>query len=368
MHNDLAILCTRTMAKYASEVAYHAETFPEFRSTDDLRDGVRGLNVIKFADGEMEVEVNRSLRNKDVFLFASAARNDLGISVEENKMEMYHTIDALRRARTNRIVLFEPYCSCSRSDRITRKNSVGFWVHYKTLISLGVNHIVTYQLHSDKSKTVVDPVSCYIDDLPVYQLLEARLTHDFINNDHEKRKEIRDNWVFCSVDAGSESLAKRFANDFDCSLIVAHKSRDHSKTNTVGSVKLLIDAPLKGKSVWIIDDMLDTAGSVYGLAQELKARDVKHINIIITHPVLSPPSTERLARLAQEGILQRFYAVDTINCDRLMQELPFFSVISSARRSAEIVMRMHRGQSLSPFFEPFSLGEFMDNPQIYAMD
>lgn len=283
-------------------------------------------------------------------------------------MEMYHAIDALRRARTNRIILFEPYCSCSRSDRITRKNSVGFWVHYKTLVSLGVNHIVTYQLHSDKSKTIVDPVHCYIDDLPVYQLLEARLTHDFIGNDHEKRADIRDNWVFCSVDAGSESLAKRFADDFGCSLVVAHKSRDHSKTNTVGSVTLLTDAPLAGKSVWIVDDMLDTAGSVYVLAQELKKRAVKHINIVITHPVLSLPSTERLARLADEGILQRFYAVDTINCDQLTEQLPFFSVISSARRSAEIVMRMHLGQSLSPFFDPFSLKECMDNPQIYTTD
>lgn len=368
MLDNLAILCTRTMTKYAAEVAYHTETFPEFGSSHNLRSGVRALNVVKFADGEMEVEVTASLRNKDVFLFANAARNDLKISVEENKMEMYHTIDALRRARANRIVLFEPYCSCSRSDRITRKNSVGFWVHYKTLISLGVNHIVTYQLHSDKSKTVVDPVRCYVDDLPVYQLLEARITRDFISDNDEKREEIKHSWVFCSVDAGSEGLAKRFAEDFDCSLIVAHKNRDHRKTNTVGSVTLLTDVSLEGKSVWIIDDMLDTASSVRVLAQELKKRQVKHVNIVITHPVFSHPSIEHLARLANEGVLQRLYAVDTINCDNLAQKLSFFSVVSSARRSAEIVMRIHQGQSLSPFFERFSVDEFLENPQIYAVD
>lgn len=367
-NNDLAILCTRTMVKYASEVAYHTETFPEFHSDHSLRSGIRGLRVAKFADGEMEVEVNASLRNKDVFLFASAARNDLGMSVEENKMEMYHSIDALRRARARRIVLFEPYCSCSRSDRITRKNSVGFWVHYKTLISLGVNHIVTYQLHSDKSKTVVDPVHCAIDDLPVHQLLEARLTNDFIGKDAEKQEEIRNNWVFCSVDAGSENLAKKFADDFECSLIVAHKTRDYREKNTVGSVALLTDVSLKGKSVWIIDDMLDTAGSIYILAQELKKREVRHINIVVTHPVFSAPSIKRLAHLADEGVLQRMYVVDTIGCDKIVQTLPFVSVITSARRSAEIVMRMHEGKSLSPFFEPFSIKEFLQNPQMFIID
>ena len=369
MKSDLAILCTRTMAEYASKVAYHIETFPEFRVNYSLRESVRGLRVAKFADGEMEIEVNTSLRNKDVFLFASAARNEHGISVEENKIEMYHAIDALRRARARRIVLFEPYCSCSRSDRITRKNSVGFWVHYKSLMSLGVNHILTYQLHSDKSKTIVDPVFCSIDDLPTHQLLEECLTDDFIRRHHpERKREIRENWVFCSVDAGSENLAKRFASDFECSFIVAHKSRDHGKANTVGSITLLTDATIKGKSVWIVDDMLDTAGSVYVLAQELKKREVKHINIIVTHPVLSPPSIKRLAHLAQEGMLQMMYVIDTINCDAIARELPFLSVISSARRSAEIVMCMHEGKSLSPFFEPFSMEEFLKKPTTSTLD
>ena len=366
MDNQLTILCTRTMADYASQVAYHIETFPEFRGDYSLRGGVHGLKVVKFADGEMEIEVHTSLRNSDVFLFANAARNDLDIGVEENKIEMYHTIDALRRARARRIVLFEPYCSCSRSDRITRKNSVGFWVHSKTLISLGVNHIVTYQLHSDKSKTVVDPVQCSIDDLPVYQLLEARLTNDFIRDDGMTMDEIKDNWVFCSVDAGNENLAKKFADDFGCSLIVAHKNRDYDKVNSVGSVTLLTDVSLNDKSVWIIDDMLDTAGSVYTLAQELKKRGVKHINIAITHPVLSDPGVERLARLAEEGILQRLYAVDTINCASVIDKLPFATIISSARRSAEIVIRMHEGKSLSPLFEPFSIKEFLQHPQLFS--
>lgn len=366
MDNDLAILCTRTMSEYAKRVAYHIETFPEFHSHDNLRDKIGGLHVVKFADGEMEVEVHTSLRNKDVFLFSNAARNNLNISVEENKIELYHTIDALRRARARRIVLFEPYCSCSRSDRITRKNSVGFWVHYKTLIGLGVDHIVTYQLHSDKSKTVVDPIYCAIDDLPLHQLIEEHITDEFIGENERRKKEIKNEWLFCSVDAGGENLAKKFAGDFGCSLIVSHKTRNLNQANTVEFINLLTDVSVENKSVWIIDDMLDTAGSVYRLTQELKKRKVKHINIAVTHPVLSDPSIERLIYLWKEKILQRVFVVDTIACDVLLEKMPFLSVISSARRSAEIVMHMHQQKSLSTFFESFSLNDYIAKMQILS--
>ena len=362
----MVILATRAMLEYATKVAYHIETFPEFKSSVRPRELVSGLHVVKFADGEMEIEVRVSLRGKDVFLFANAARNRNNISVEENKLELYHAIDALKRARAGRIVLFEPFCTCSRSDRVTRKNSVGFWVHYKTLISLGVNHIVTYQLHSDKSKTIVDPTTCAIDDLPVHQLLEEHLTNKFIHSEDNRQKYIKDNWLFCSVDAGSESLARKFADDFNCSLMIAHKTRDYSKKNTVGSIKLLTDVSVRDRTVWIIDDMLDTAGSVYILAQELRKQGVKSINIVVTHPVFSHPSMERLKKLWSEGFLQQVFVVDTIECTDIMKDMPFLSVISSARRSAEIVMRMHEQQSLSLFFEPFSLSDYLSKPRLFV--
>ena len=176
MRGDIVILSTRSMQEYASRVAYEMQTFPDFYAKSYNRNIIGELRTVTFADGEMEVEVNTSIRGKDVFLFGSAARNSADLSVEACKMELYHAIDALRRAQPERITLFEPFCTSSRSDRTTRRNSVGFWVHYKTLVSLGVNHIITYQLHSDKSKTVVDPTLCAIDDVPASPLIKEYLT------------------------------------------------------------------------------------------------------------------------------------------------------------------------------------------------
>jgi ribose-phosphate pyrophosphokinase len=213
---------------------------------------------VKFADGEMEVEVGTSLRGKDVYIFASAARNTQGLPVEENKQELYHTVDALRRAAAGKITLFEPYCTCSRSDRTTRRNSVGFWIHYKTLVSLGVDHIVTYNLHSDKSRTVVDPTVCSIEDVPASALLKEYITDTFIKTTDYPGEPCPENWLFCSVDAGGESVAKRFARAFGTQLVIAHKQRDYKKPNTVQSISILTSTDIEGKEIWIVDDMIDT--------------------------------------------------------------------------------------------------------------
>ncbi len=366
IESDFVILSTRSMIDYAERVAYHVETFPEFRGTQSPRQLVNSLHVAEFTDGEMEVEVRLSLRGKRVFLFANAARNASGYSVEENKMELYHTIDALRRAQAGSIVLFEPYCSCSRSDRITRRNSVGFWIHYKTIRSLGVDHIITYQLHSDKSKTVVDPTSCAIDDVPANQLIEEYITDRFIRPNREALEDIRSSWIFCAVDAGGENLAKRYAADFNCPLMIAHKTRSDVQTNTIDSIRILSDTQIKEKVVWIVDDMIDTAGSVHALAYELRKREISTINIATVHPVFSGEGISRLCQLHEEGILNELLVVDTIECESLIETLPFLSIVSSARRSAEIIMHIHEEKSLSLFFTTFNLAEYLAVPRLFS--
>ena len=366
MRGDLVLLSTRSMNEYAARVAYHIETFPEFHAGNSSGDFVGELTAVKFADGEMEVEVGTSLRGKDVFLFANAGRNTKGLSVEENKLEIYHAVDALRRTQAGRITLFEPYCSSSRSDRTTRRNSVGFWVHYKTLMSLGVDHILTYNLHSDKSRTVVDPTLCAMDDIPAIVLLKEYITDTFIKSLDALATEVHDNWLFCSCDAGGEGVAKRYAQAFGSNLVIAHKQRDYKQTNTVDSINILSDIDIEGKTAWIVDDMVDTAGSVYVLVRELNERGVATVNIAAVHPVFSPPAIARLTRLNEDGLLDKLVVVDTIPCsDGLKAQMPFLHVVSSARLSAEIIMRVHEEGSLSPFFDLFNAHEYLSSLKLF---
>ncbi len=366
MRGELVIFATRSMEEYAERVAYEMQTFPDFYGKG-YNKHIRGvLKTVSFADGEIEVEVHTSIRGKDVFLFSSSGRNSQGLSVEQNKMELYHAIDALRRAQPARITLFEPFCTSSRSDRTTRRNSVGFWVHYKTLTSLGVDHIITYQLHSDKSKTVVDPSVCAIDDVPGSPLIMEYITDNFIRKPSVLDSTVREEWLFCSVDAGGENAARQYARAFRTKLMIAHKQRNYDRTNTVESINLLTDTEIESKEVWIVDDMIDTAGSVFTLAQELKKRGVGKTNIAVIHPVFSAPAIERLRALHDEGMLDRLIVSDTLECPEEMREdLHFLHVVSSARLSAEIVMRMHEEQSLSPFFDEFDPQHYLSNLKLF---
>jgi Phosphoribosylpyrophosphate synthetase len=187
------------MHNYASQVISCLSQYLSFNKIAEQINGIELLKTDRFADGEMEVTVDSSIRGKDVIIFSSSARNEAGIAVEEAKIELYHTVDALKRAQAHKIIVFEPYISCSRSDRTTRRSSVGLWVHLKTLSSLGAHHIVTFQLHSDKSQTMIDPAVCAVDNIPALTLLERYLCDVYIKTAEKLENEVRGNWAFCSA-------------------------------------------------------------------------------------------------------------------------------------------------------------------------
>jgi ribose-phosphate pyrophosphokinase len=313
----------------------------------------------------MEVTVNSSIRGKDIIIFSSSARNnEASLSVEETKIELYQAVDALKRSQANKIIIFEPFISSSRSDRTTRRGSVGLWVHLKTLSSLGVRHIVTFQLHSDKSKTMLDPAVCAIDDIPALTLLKKYLCDVYIKTSEKLENEVRNQWAFCSVDAGGEKLARVFANSFGAPLVVAHKQRDYSKPNTVESINILSAEPLEGKSLWIVDDMIDTAGSVDRLIRALALLKPKEINIIAVHALFSPPATERLEALAQEGLLNRLIVTDTVCChESLSKKIPCLEIVPSAELAAQIIKAIINNESMSKLLRPFNAGIYLDGKQ-----
>jgi ribose-phosphate pyrophosphokinase len=364
--NEFVIAATRSMKDYASRVVSHLVKFPAFSALAESINGVELLKPRRFDDGEMELELNASIRGKDVFLLTSCARNEADIDVEEAKIELYHAVDALKRSQAERITVFEPFISCSRSDRTTRRSSVGLWVHVKTLSSLGTGHIVTYQLHSDKSKSMVDPTICLVDDIPALTLLKRYLCDAYIQTIENLEKVVRPNWAFCSVDAGGEKLARGFANAFGAPLVVAHKQRDYSRSNTIESINILSAEPVEGKVLWIVDDMVDTAGSVESLIRALGPLKPAEVNIIAVHALFSNPAAGRLARLVEEGLLNRIMVTDTVCCSCAMPEkIPRLEVVPSAELSARVIRTIAGNISMSKLLRPFDAGIYLKSPNLF---
>ena len=362
--NDFVICATRSMKQYAARVIAHLAKLPDFSGCGAIahRESFAGTELLhteRFANGELEVEVNESIRGRDVIIFSSSARNEAGIGVEEAKLELYHAIDAIKRSQAARIIVFETFVSCSRSDRTTRRNSVGLWVHLKILASLGAQHIVTYQLHSDKSKSMIDPTICALDDIPGLPLLKQYLCDTYIQNLDRPENEVRPQWAFCSVDAGGEKLTRRFANAFGAPLVIAHKQRHPSRANTVESINILTAEPIEGKSLWIVDDMVDTAGSVESLIRALAPLGPREINLIAVHALFSPPATQRLAALAQEGLLKHIMVTDTVSCPDALSALPFIEIVPSTGLSAQIIKTIVTNSSMNQLLQPFDAGVYL---------
>jgi ribose-phosphate pyrophosphokinase len=363
------------MLDYAGRTVQHLSKFASFQSLAEEINGVELLKTEHFADGEMEVVLTNSIRGRDVVLFTSCARNEAGIGVEEAKIELYHTVDALKRSQADRIIVFEPYVSCARSDRTTRRSSVGLWVHLKILISLGARQYVTYQLHSDKSRSMVDPAVCIVDDIPALTLLKRYLCDVYIRDMENLEKTVRPNWAFCSVDAGGEKLARDFANSFGAPLVVAHKQRDYSKANAVESVNILSAEPLGGKVLWIVDDMVDTAGSVETLIRALGPHKPREINIIAVHALFSPPAARRLIGLSEEGLLNRVMVTDTVYCPHSLPDvdgetgqrlmIPNLEVVPSAELSARIIRTIMTNDSMTRMLRPFNAQTYLMSPKLF---
>ncbi|MDR0600688.1 MAG: ribose-phosphate diphosphokinase [Treponema sp.] len=361
---EFVITATKTMESYASKVAEYVTKFSSFASFAGKINGVGLLKTDCFADGEKEVVVDSSIRGKDVFIFACCARNEAGLGVDEAKIELYHAVDALKRAQAERLIIFEPYMSCSRSDRTTRRSSVGLWVHLKVLSSLGARHTVTYQLHSDKSKSMIDPARAVMDDIPALTLLKQRLCDVYIRNIDTLRDQVRNRWAFCSVDAGGEKLARNFSHSFGVQLVVAHKQRDYSRQNAVECVDILSSQPVEGKVLWVVDDMVDTAGSIETLIHALIPLKPAEINLMAVHPVFSPPAAERLKRLSSQGWLNHIIVTDTVCCEGV-EDIPQLEVVPSAELSAKVIRTIATNSSMAKLLRDFNAELYLKTPTLF---
>lgn len=357
----IQVFAGRAVQSYASKVLKELKNINEY--TKKFVDLAGQVNVKKFADGEMEVEILNSVRRKDIYIFQNcASRNEFSLKNCENQIELYHLVDALKRAHAETITVFEPFISSSRSDRASGRSSVGLWIHFKTLLSLGVTHIITFQLHSEKSKSMIPPTEAFIDNIPIHSLLKEYIVKKYIKTKSYFEKIVNKNWAFCSVDIGGESLARNFASAFNCQLVVSHKQRDYTTVNRVNKISILTDKSIEGKIIWIVDDMVDTAGSIYNLILELNKHNVKEVNIAVIHPVLSEPGIKRIKDLHDKGKINKFIVTDTLwISEELKKQLDFMEIVSTTHLAAQIVYKTNTGESLSQYFEPIDVLQYLES-------
>ena len=280
----------------------------------------------RFSDGEVTVEINPNVRARDVFVVQSTCA-----PTNENLMELLIMVDALKRASAERISAVIPYFGYARQDRRPRSTRVPISakVVADLLQTVGVARVLTMDLHADQIQGFFD---IPVDNIYASPVLLGDL-----------RLKNYDDLLVVSPDVGGVVRARAIAKQMDCDLAIIDKRRPKANVSEVMHVIGDID----GRNCVIMDDMIDTAGTLVKAAEVLKDKGAKKVYAYCTHPIFSGPAIERIT---QGGALDEIVVTNTIPLSPAALECKKIRQISVANLIAETIQRIAKGESVMSLF------------------
>lgn len=280
--------------------------------------------VSTFSDGEFQPSYTESVRGATVFILQST------FPPTENLMEMLLAIDAAKRASAHKVIAVMPYFGWARQDRKDKPRvSIGAKLVANLLRAAGADRIMTCDLHADQIQGFFD--------VPVDHIYASKVFIPYI-----KSLNIED-LAIAAPDMGGAKRANAYAKDLACPVIICHKSRE--RANVVASITAIGD--VEGKNVIIVDDMIDTAGTLCKAADVLKSKGAKSVRACATHGVLSGKAYENIANSA----LTEVFVTDTIPLTTdPTKDTSKITVISMADCFASIMDKVYNYEPISPEF------------------
>lgn len=282
-------------------------------------------HVSKFSDGEVTVEIKENVRGKEVFVMQSTCA-----PTNDNLMELMLMVDALKRASAKRITAAIPYFGYARQDRRPRSNRVAISakVVANMLEHVGVDRVLIMDVHADQIQGFFDIPVDNVYASPV--LLRDLLTKNY--------KDL----LVVSPDVGGVVRARALAKQLDCDLSIIDKRRPRANESEVMNVI----GEVAGRNCVIMDDMVDTAGTLTTAADILKDRGAKMVVAYCTHPVLSGPAVERI----NNSRLDELVVTDTIPLMEAAKQCTKIRQVSCAGLLAETIRRISKGDSVMSLF------------------
>ena len=275
------------------------------------------MNILHFADGEFEVSYEESIRGCEVYLVQSTFPNC------DNLMELLLMIDAAKRASAKSIIAVIPYFGWARQDRKDKPRvSIAAKLVSDLLVAAGVDRLITMDLHADQIQGFFN--------VPLDHLYASTVFLPYI-----KKLNLPD-LVIATPDVGGAKRANNYAKYLNVPLVLCHKQR--AKANVVANMTVIGD--VKDKNVILIDDMVDTAGTITKAADLMLAEGAKSVRALASHAIMSAPATERIEKC---GLTEIIFS----NSVPLRRECKKATVISVAKMFADTIRRVHNNESIS---------------------
>lgn len=275
----------------------------------------------RFSDGEISLQIGESVRGKEIFIVQSTSA-----PVNDNLMEILIMCDALKRSSANSITAVIPYFGYARQDRkAAPRVPITAKLVANLLQSSGVNRIITMDLHAGQIQGFFD--------IPVDNLYGSILFRDYV-----KHKNLK-NPIIASPDIGGVSRARYFADLLELDLVIVDKKREKANVSEV----MNIIGDVNNSDVILIDDMIDTAGTMCKAASALKNKGANSVMAIGTHPVLSGSAIEKIEKSELDEVV-------VTNSIPIKRHTPKLKVISVAPFFAEVIRRIYHDESVNSLF------------------
>ncbi|MGF7059730.1 ribose-phosphate pyrophosphokinase [Brassicibacter mesophilus] len=291
---------------------------------NELGETLGDSEVGTFSDGEISVNINETVRGSDVFVIQPTCP-----PVNNNLMELIILMDALRRASAGRINAVVPYYGYARQDRKAKaRDPITSKLVANVLTVAGADRVLSMDLHAAQLQGYFD--------IPVDHLLGGPILAEHFKNVVDK------DTVIVSPDVGGVQRARNFASILDLPIAIIEKRRPKANVSEV----MNIIGDVEGKDAIIVDDIIDTAGSMTKAAKVLKDFGAKRVFACCTHAVLSGPAIERI----QDSVIEKLVVTDTIPLteDKKINQI---EVVSVAPIFAEAIRRIYKNESVSRIFD-----------------
>jgi ribose-phosphate pyrophosphokinase len=277
--------------------------------------------VAKFSDGEFQPSFEETIRGSDVFIIQST------FAPSDNLMELLLMIDAAKRASSKQVVAVIPYFGFARQDRKDKPRvPIGAKLIANLLTAAGVDRVITMDLHADQIQGFFD--------VPVDHMYASSVFVPYIKSLNLP------NLVMASPDTGGTRRAGAYAKFLNCEMVICYKQR--IKANEVERMVLIGD--VKGKDVVLVDDIIDTGGTITKAAKMMIDHGASSVRGLCTHPILSGKAYERI----EKSCFDELIVTDTIP---LKKEINKIKVLSTARLFADVIKRVNNHESISTHFE-----------------
>ena len=282
-------------------------------------------DVRRFSDGEVMVEIADNVRGGDVFVIQSTCT-----PVNDHLMELLLMLDAFRRASAQRITAVMPYYGYARQDRkVSPRVPISAKLVADLITTAGASRVLTMDLHAGQIQGFFD--------IPVDNLFATPVLLKYF-----QEKLVRDGIAVVSPDPGGVERARAFAKRIDATLAIIDKRR--ARANEVAEMRVV--GEVDGQTAIIVDDIVDTAGTLATAAHALKKAGAREVMACCTHAVLSGPAIQRI----QDSELSELIVTDTVPLRPASRECAKIKVLPVAHLLAEAIRRTHREESISSLF------------------